>query len=242
MSIALRIIKGIFSLLFALLVLFILGFFLWRIIASGTPKSMKPIVPTEQVRAVYAEDGEEMSMFRQDQRNITSSEGNYGYFSVTDYVIIPDADQVQMAFRYNNSTLRSTQEDFGLESAPSRDENTYDVTLVVAIDLTPEDDSDNFGNDEGSVRFVRCHGDLVASEQKNLYNFRRFVFDLSEEELDISQLMADKLLLAIYADVYYVGSIDYEQSAYGTLCLYDYKTPNIAVELDKKDIEALENR
>ncbi len=246
MSIALRIIKGIFATLFSLLVIFIIGFFIWRITSSDTPKSMGAITPTESVLAAYEEYGESMTVIKQEQATITRTEKNYGYFSITDNIIIPDANEVQLIFRYNNSTLRSTAEDFSLPSVPSRDDEVYDVTLSVAIDLTPENKDDNLGNNTESVKFVRCHGTLVASEQQNIYNFRKLVFNFDDCELDISELMQNELLLAIYADIYYAESIDaesidYESEAYGTLCVYDYITQTTLVELDKKDIAALEN-
>ncbi len=241
MSIALRIIKGIFALLFSLLVIFIVGFFLWRIASSDTPKSMEALTPTESVRTVFAEQGESMYIFRQEQASITRGENNYGYFSITDNIIIPDANEVQLVLRYNNSTLRSTAEDFSLSEVPSRDADVYDVTLLVAIDLTPQNDDDNSGNGEESVKFVRCHGTLVASEQKNLYNFRKFVFNFSDCELDIAELIENNLLLAIYTDIYYSESIDYQGDTYGTLIIYDFKGKNLDVELDKKSISALEN-
>ncbi len=240
MSIALRIIKGIFALLFSLLVIFIVGFFIWRIATSNTPKSMENIYPTDKLCELYDSQGEDMRVFRQEQRTITSGEQNSGYFAITDYMIIPDANQIQIVFRYNNSTLRYTAEDYGLDSVPSREDDCYDVTLLASVDLTPENKDDNLGNDEESVRFVRCHGTLVGSEQKNLYNFRRYIFDFDSAELDLDSLLDDGLLLAIYADIYYTGDIDYAKQPYGSLCLYDYISPDIAVELDKKDFEALE--
>ncbi len=240
MSIAFRIIKRIFALLFALLIIFIVGFLAWRILSSGNPESMEALVPNDALYALYERDGADMDIFRQEQRSITSGEKNYGYFAITDCSIIPDANQIQATLRYNNSTLRSTATDYSLSEAPARESDAYDVTLVFAIDLTPEDDSDNLGNDENSVKFVRCHGSSVLSEQKNLYNFRRFVFDADDCELDLRELINSKLLLAVYADIYYVGDINYENEPYGTLCLYDFKSANIPVEPSKRDLEALD--
>ena len=179
-------------------------------------------------------------MFRQEQRSITSGEENYGYFAITDCAIIPDAKQIQAVVRYNNSTLRYTAEDYGLDEVPSRDAEVYDVTLLLAIDLTPENQDDNLGNDENSVEFIRCHGEVVLAEQKNLYNFRRMVFELDDEDIDLKELLDSGLLLAIYADFYYNEAIDYEGIPYGSLCIYDFKSENIQVKLEKADIKAIE--
>ena len=239
MSIAFKILKRLLLSLFMLVILAVVVFLLWRINSSDTPKSMECIVPDQRLAELYDEGGE-LRMFKQNQRSITSTEKSYGYFAITDYVIIPDADQIQTTVRYNNSTLRHTAEDFSLSEIPSRDADVYDVTRLVAIDITPENKDDNFGNDPESVRFVRVHGKTVGSEQKNLYNFRKIVFDLSDEQIDLSALIEQELLLAIYADFYYVGALDYEADPYGTLCLYDFKTENVAIKLTRKDIEALE--
>ncbi len=239
MSIALRIIKRIFVAFVSLLMIFVVGFFLWRIFSSENPKSMQALTPNERLVQAYGEHGEGLQIFRQEQRSITSNEKNYGYFAITDCKIIPDANQIQTVFRYNNSTLRSTAEDFSLPEVPLREANTYDVTLLLAIDLTPENAEDNLSNAPESIKFVRVHGEVVASEQKNLYNFRKIVFEL--DDIDLKYLIEQGLLLAVYTDIYYSEAIDYSAEAYGTLCIYDFKTENIEVELDKKDVKAIED-
>ena len=241
MSIVFKIAKKIIVLLFGTLIAFIIGLLLWRVFSSGDPASMKVLSVNEALSSAYSTKGEELYIFRQEQRSITSGESNYGYFSVTDCVIIPEANQIQTVLRYNNSTLRSTEKDYGLESnSLTRDGELYEVSLVLAIDLTPENTEDNLGNDENSVRFVRCHGTLVASDTTRLYNYRRTVFQLDDAQIDIKQLIDDGLLLAVYEDICYVGDINYDKP-YGTLCLYDYISENIAVKLDKKDVQALES-
>lgn len=239
MSIVFKFIKRIIIALFSLLILFVVGLLLWRIVSSDDPKTMEALYVDEALCEAYDEAGEELYMFRQDQRSITSTEKNYGYFAITKYTVIPDANQIQATVRYNNSTLRHTAEDFGLDEAPSREDEVYDVTLLFAIDLTPENEEDNLGNDEGSVKFIRCHGSVVLSEQKNLYNFRQMVFDTESAGIDLSELLDSGLLLAIYADFYYSGAVDYDAEPYGVLCLYDFKSDNIEVELGKKDIAAI---
>ncbi len=241
MSIAFRIIKRIFAALLALLMIFIVGFFLWRIFSSSNSDEMDTVAPSNALCELYHREGESLYMFRQEQRSITSAAKNYGYFSVTSCVFIPDINEIQTTFRYNNSTLRSTAEDYSLPSVPERGDETYEMSLLFAIDLTPDNTEDNLGNNESSVRFVRVNGSVVLKEQKNLYNFRKIVFNLSDTELDLNTILDDGTLLAVYADIYYVGDIDYEKDAYGTLCLYDYMSENITVPLKKGDIAAIES-
>ena len=240
MSIVFKIVKRLVVALFFTVIFGVIALLAWRILSSDAPSSMQPLYANQALCDAYAENGKELYMFRQEQRSITSGEENYGYFAITDCAIIPDANQIQAVVRYNNSTLRYTAEDYGLDEVPSRDAEVYDVTLLLAIDLTPENQDDNLGNDEDSVEFIRCHGEVVLAEQKNLYNFRRMVFELDDEDIDLKELLDSGLLLAIYADFYYNEAIDYEGIPYGTLCIYDFKSENIQVKLEKADIKAIE--
>lgn len=239
MSIVFKIVKRIFAVIAGLVIAAVFGILLWRILSSGAPSSMKALNANGALYTAYEENGEDLYMFKQEQRSITSADGNYGYFAITDYKIIPKANQIQTVVRYNNSTLRYTAEDFDLDEVPARGDDVYDITLLLAIDLTPENENDNLGNAPESVRFIRCHGKTVLSEEKNLYNFRQLVFDFDSTGEDIAQLLDDGLILAVYADFYYCGAVDYETEPYGTLCLYDFKSENVTVKLAEKDIKAL---
>ena len=226
---------------FAALIAFVCGFLLWRILSAGDPDSIKRLTVNERIHVAYTDSGEDLAMFTQEQNSITRADNNAGYFAVTNHVFIPKANQVQLVFRYNNSTIRALKEDYQLEQTPSRDDELYDVTLVLAIDLTPNDTSDNAGNDPKSVRFVRVHAtDAPTADKSTLYNYRRFVFDVGESGEDLSALLDSGLLLAVYADVYYVEDCDYDStSPYGTLCLYDYLSQNVPVKLTSDDKRAL---
>ena len=239
MSIVFKLIKKIIIALFSLLITGVIVFIVARLLSSGDPKSMKTIDVNDRISAAYESEGKKLYMFKQEQQKITSGNNSYGYFSITDYRIIPDANQIQTTFRYNNSTLKSTANDYELEEIPSREENVYDVTLVIAVDLTPDIEEDNSGNDEESVKFIRCHGKTTLADTKNVYNYRKIVFQLDDADVDLSALMEEGLLLAIYADFYYVGDLDYEKTPYGTLCLYDFKSENLVMKLERRDVKAL---
>ena len=235
-----RITGRIIKFLFFLIVFSVIAIILWRIFSSGDPKSVDTITPNDKLCEAYEEHGDELYMFRQEQRSITSAKDNYGYFSVTNCVFIPEANQIQIVVRYNNSTIRSLAEDKALPEVPLRDEELFDVSLSIATDKTPDNKDDNLGNDENGVRFTRVHPSSVSSDTKNLYNYRRFVFDLDSADISLSELLEDGLMLAVYADIYYVGDVDYEKPAYGTLCLYDHLSENIEVEMRSRDRDALE--
>lgn len=226
--------------LFFCVIFGVIALLLWRVFSSKDPDSMKPLTPNEKLCTAYEEAGEDLYLFRQEQRSITSGEKNYGYFSVTDAVFVPSANQIQMVVRYNNSTLRSLTEDYGLSEVPSREQELFDFSLVLATDLTPDNADDNLGNAEGSVAFTRILPSSATADTKNLYNYRRVVFDLDTAGLSLQELLDSGLLLAVYADIYYNEAIDYDQEAYGTLCLYDYITEIRPGRLEKEDIRALD--
>lgn len=219
----------------------VIALLLWRIFSSGTPSSLKAMIPNDDLSAAYETYGNDLYIFKQDHKSITTAERNYGYFAITDYYIIPEANQIQLVFRYNNSTIRSLAEDYKLDEIPPTDAELFDVTLLLQTDLTPDNDKDNAGNIEGTVAYTRLQPSSVKRERTNLYNYFRYVFEFDTAELSLSELLEDDLLLAVYADVYYNQDMDYSDTAYGTLFLYDYKTDDVALRLTAKDRRAIKN-
>ena len=234
-----RIFGKILKRAYILLIMFIILFLGWRVFSLSDPSSLKPLSPNEALAKAYEKNPSLDSMFSQGQHSMTKADHNSGYFSVSRVVFIPEANQVQLIFRYNNSTLRHTQKDFGLESAPSRDSEVYDVTLLVVSDLTPENKNDNLSTDNTAVKKTRIKASYSISEKSSLYNYRRIVFDLGE--LDLTSMLNDGTLISVFADVYYNGALDYEKEPYGTLCLYDYITETKPAKLSAADKRALKN-
>lgn len=129
--------------LFVLLICVISAALFWRVFLSGRlPKEMRRVAPNEVLHASAGADGS-LSAFTQKQSTATRGVNNYGYFSVPRFVILPEAGQVQVVFRYNNSTLRATKEDFQLDAVPEKGAEVYDVSLLLLRDLTPENKEDN---------------------------------------------------------------------------------------------------
>ena len=211
----------------------VVGLLLWRIIDSSIdPKSMNTIIPNDKLCDAYEQNGGKLTMYDQNQTTHTRGENNYGYFGITQSVFIKEADQLQFVFRYNNSTLEHTKEDYSLPAVPSRDEEVYDVTVTIMYDLTPDNPDDNDGKTPEAVRFERFYPSDMISAQKTLYNYRKFVFDGIEITDDV---------IGVYVDFYYVGDVDYDEKPYGSLLLYYNGDENRTVKLtaqDKKLIEA----
>ena len=237
---------------------------------SIVPSAVKTLTANEILCEAYTQNEKTLKMFFQEQNEYTQEDKNYGYFANSGTVFIDEADQVQFILRYNNSTLEYTAEDYryyevtdkegmvqayksyteATEAAKKidpwtpadyiqeiiptlpREKDVYDVTLTVMYDLTPENTEDNDGTVPEAVRYERIlpSADRI-SYQKTLYNYRKFIFDGVE--------IGDNVL-AVYADVYYVEDVNYEETPYGTLLLYYYEDETIEYKLSRADINAIE--
>lgn len=227
--------------LFVCLIVTVCVFMLWRIFAGGTPSDMKTLIPNEKLKAAYAEQGDGLYIFKQHYDDITRAEHNSGYFAVPEAVFIPDTNQAQIIFRYNNSTVREMATDYGLSEAPSREEDLFDVSLVLYIDLTPDNPDDNEDVNSEGLKKIRCLPSEERCERTTLHSFYRYSFDFddAEEEVDIKQLMEEGLIIAIHAEFYYNGDLDYNETPYGALNLYYHQRKNYQVDLSSKDKKAL---
>lgn len=212
--------------LYAIVVL-VFALLIWRMcFSTKIPADVKQLYVTPEIKTAYA-DGV-LKGFKQEQATITREKQSYGYFSVVDYVIIPEASEVQIIFRYNNSTVKSVAEDLGLSQVPSLDHDVFDVTLVKTTDLTPDDQSDNIAPD--ALHKTRYFPTAVVSGRTQLYNYRRIVFSgVDIEDLDIG----------LFVDIYYIGGINYDGTPLGTLCLYDYQMERIDYKFSGSDLKSV---
>ena len=230
-KIALKIFKVLFHTLCIIIVFGTIALAVWRIFMLETPSELKRIVPNEQVCEAYKENGNSLTLYYQDQSTLTRTEENSGYFGAINVTFIKEADQLQVVFRYNISTLKHLKEDYSLAEIPDRNGDYFDVTVSISSDLTPENEEDNFGNDPASVAQKRYYPTSYTTYQNSLYNYVKYVFD---------DICVDESTLAVYLDIYYNEDKDYSKDAYGTLCLYDYALENVErtlTDADKKLIE-----
>ena len=218
---------------FLILILVVNGVLIFRLCSSGDPDTMKNLIVNEPLVRAYAEHGESLTLQYQNQSSITQGEKNLGYFSVTQYVFIPEAQQVQLVFRYNNSTIKNLAKDYKLESVPDKSEELFEVTLVRTTDLTPDNSEDNF--DPSTLKVDRYMPSAATRDDDSnaLYTYYRYVFDgvTIEEYTD-----------GVFADVYYCKDVNYDKGAYGTLCLYDSESKWIQASLTDEDVRALEEK
>ena len=196
---AFDIIKLFFRTVFVLLVAAVFAVLFWRMASSRVPKELLELTPNEVLKEAYAEHGDELTLMTQEQNTITRTKENYGYFAVSEALFIPKANQLQLIVRYNDSTLEALQKDYGLDFLPENDKDWYDVSIVVATDLTPENEDDNLSNDRESVALTRILPTTVsASMHKGRHNYRKLIFD---------GISFDDSLLAVYADFFYIEDI-----------------------------------
>ncbi len=226
-----RILGRIIKILFTLLIILLNGIIVWRVFFSATiPKDLRDITPTEAGSAAYAQYGSDLVVQNQNQASVTKSETTYGYFSAPQVVFIPQANQVQVVFRYNNSTIEHLKEDYALPELPSKDSELFDVTLSKTTDLTPESMADN--EDASKLLLTRYFptADKTERETTLLYTYYRFVFD---------NVSVDDLTVGVFLDVYYLSDVDYGKKPYGTLCLYWNEDPWLPYALSAGDKAAL---
>ena len=234
----------------------VIAFLIWRAFFSGIlPKSMESLVINDSLAEAYEKHDGKLTVKYQKIDDITRVElseyeeektgrlSNYGYFSIVKVDIIPEANQIQVVFRYNNGTIKALAEDYGLAEIPDRSEDLYDITIIKTTDLTPDNKDDNLTeeNDENAVgeeRFFPTE-ELTVSDTANVYNYRKFVFE---------GISIDSDTLALYVDIYYKGDIvkdeagEYTNPAYGTLCIWDYISEDLYREIGSDDLAALEAR
>lgn len=208
----------------SLLLCVICGILLWRVFSAGDPKEVKYLVGNEALYKAYDEHGKDLVLQYQMQDTITLAEYNRGYFSVTQYVFIPEAKQVQLVFRYNNSTIKHLAQDYKLAEIPDKSEELFDLTLITTTDLTPDNREDN--GDTDFLKMERYYPSTATRTETSLYTYYRFVFDGVEVTPET---------LFVFADVYYEGDLNYDERPYGTLCLYDDESAWVSYKLSGKE-------
>ena len=222
-----RVVKWSISLLLCV----ICGILIWRVFSSGDPKEIKYLMGNDALYEAYDKHGDDLVLQYQMQDTITTAEYNRGYFSVTQYVFIPEAKQVQLVFRYNNSTIKHLARDYGLAEIPDKSEELFDLTLVTTTDKTPNNREDNANTE--NLTMERYYPSAATRTETSLHTYYRFVFDNVEITPD---------MLFVFADIYYEGDLDYAKRPYGTLCLYDDQSPWEAYTLSRTERKMLESR
>lgn len=227
----LHIVGVIIKTLFYTLIALMAALLIWRIyFSTNIPKSIERVIITDSLSEAYAEHGEALEIFTQDQATITRAEENYGYFSVEEFIIIPEANEIQVVFRYNNSTIEYIAEDYALDEIPSRDEELFAMSLTKTVDRTPDSTADN--TDTSALKKEVYYPSEVISDQTLLYNYRRVVF----ENVDITDAVGIFFDIRFMTDYATLGEGEYvyDDPISGTLCIYDPEMEREPVDIPKE--------
>lgn len=217
-----KILKISLKVLFYLFVIAVNAIMLWRVLFSGDPAKIQRLTVNDDLREAYS-DGH-LLIETQEQRTLTSN----GLFAVRECIFIPEAKQIQIVVRYNNSTLRQLAKDYGLENVPEKTEELFDVSIVKTTDKTPLDITDNTNPEMLNEERYHPSGEPDRA-YKRLYSYRRYVFENVTREDAVG----------MFVDVYYKGDIDYEKTPYGALCIYEDGYPVEEVKLSGSDKKVL---
>ena len=227
-----RIMGRLIRLLAVLFIIAINAILIWRIFFSvKIPEQIDALAINDDVRLAYEEQGDSLQLLYQDQASVTRAEHNYGYFSVPKCTFLPQANQVQVVFRYNNSTLKNLAKDYELEQIPTRDADLFDVTLVLTTDLTPDNRDDN--TDPATLSKERILPTEIRRERTSLYTYYLLVFE---------NVRVEEITAGVFVDIYYREDIDYDREAYGTLCLYSPDDEWLTRSLTRTDKKALKDK
>ena len=128
-------------------------FFFFRICSSNDPRAMQRIVWNETTVAAYQQDPAAFEALEQFPSAYMTVDGS---FWITNIVYLPEAKQLQVTVKYNDSTLRKLKEAIG--SDYSIPEEPFVYYLV-----------DDKGNRYDEHSFI--------SAEKSIYNYRRLVFE-----------------------------------------------------------------
>ena len=122
-----RIAGRILKYLAVFVVFAVMIFMIWRAFFSDIiPSSINTLTANDALYEAYAKDGKDLLIEHQNIDNITrvqltdkeeqqqDRKSNYGYFCIPRVDIIPAANQIQIVFRYNNSTIQALKDDYGV--------------------------------------------------------------------------------------------------------------------------------
>lgn len=227
-----RIIGWITRLLFSLFIFSVCGVLIWRVfISTKIPKAVDTMIPNARLTEAYEATDGNLTLQYQELATVSRAQDRYGYFSIPSCIFIREAEQVQVVFRYNNSTIRHLQEDYSLASTPDKSGHLFDVTLVIATDLTPADHADDLDESKLSTRRILPSCEPVR-EETTLYTFYRYVFD---------GVTIEDVTNSIYLDVYYTEDIRYDERPYDSLLIYAWDEKWYSYAPSRADLAAMKN-
>ena len=205
--------------LFVLLVIFICSLLIWRMAFSQRPpKEMRLLEANAVLHEAYEKNSAITVLEQPDQRGYTEAEDNYAYYQVDWCLFLKEANQVQLLFFYNDSTLERASEKLGLETVLPHGKEVFSLEIVICEDVSPEGHEGDPIIKEHVIRPTSC-----TMGENSLYSFGRYVFDGVELSEDVT---------VVYLDVYYE---DGARTELGTMRLYHKDSRSVERALTSKE-------
>ena len=158
---AVEVIKGILA-LFMFVLAGLLFFRFW--LHGHYPADVRDIIPTEALRASYAAGG--VPDAKTQEIRVKYDDPNDGLFFADHMVVVPETGSIQVAVRYNKSTLEKLAERYGNAFDPEADE-----PFAYRIFCCTGEGED--GTLAGAVYEPIDHRDASLA----MYRYRRLAFD-----------------------------------------------------------------
>lgn len=211
-----KVIKKTFFYTLRMIAVLVVGILFWRIFSSGDTELAKSFLWNESAISAYNENAEEFTAFYYKRPDNYTKDGK---FQASNVYFVPSTGQFQITVRYNNSTLKKLAEEYGLEKIPSGEVFVFTLT-------------DNFGNVYTEYE--------IAEDSKNLYNYRRVVFDnvdmTAKKTVEEDGKQVEKVFEELYINVYYIDKVQLSVP-YGKMTVYDTKYYHEPVDLSKYQIK-----
>ena len=200
-----KIVKITFKTVILAISFFIYAFFIFRLCSTGeAPESVSSIVWNDTTRAAYTADPDGFQILTQEPSTFITDNGR---FWISDVVYLPQAKQLQLTIKYNDSTLKYLREALANQTTSAEGDETADT--LTADDIILPDEPFDYSILDNSGNRYSVYSSIADREQN--YNYRRLVF----ENIEIPEYAV------FYVDMYYVGAIDYSATPYGSLMTWN---------------------
>ncbi len=184
----------------------VIAFLLVRIlIAEYYPREMKDLSPTDNLKAAYAADPS--IEIRRQELAISYDNPEFALFMANHQYYCPAAGELQIAVRYNRSTLGEVMKDFDLDEEPLPSPDLFDFTLF-----------DDNGN--------RYPLSFMSTDAKFMYEYYKLAF---------SGVDFGEATNWIRLDIYYKDAVDYGEEPYACILLYNKElAPDDSIYIPKQ--------
>ena len=145
------------------------------------------------------------------------------YFFAEHLIYIPEAKQLQVCLRYNNSALDKIAEKYKLEEIPEASPDLFSFSLSTICEEIDEN-----GNKEEITRRYDCS--YVYAEEKFMYNYMKLIFD----GVEFDQFEEDTGWFRV--DTYFVGhDIPNEDEPMAKNLVWQARLPSKEYKLSKSE-------